>query len=119
MQFLRDAARVFAALLVWRDLTHPHEMPPAAPPRPAPQPPVVHLRPGWNALPPEPLPQPTYWPAVMAAGIMAIFWGIVTSWIITVTGIVLSGISIAGWIGDLLNADGQHETERSGGSAGD
>lgn len=52
----------------------------------------------WVALPDEALPQPTYWPAVMAAGITAVLWGLVTSLIITAVGVGLMAISAAGWI---------------------
>jgi hypothetical protein len=66
------------------------------------------IHPGWQALPPEPLPRPTYWPAVMAASIMAILWGIVTTLMITAGGIVLFIISVAGWIGDLRHGHFEH-----------
>jgi hypothetical protein len=58
-------------------------------------------KPGWFKLEAESLPKPTYWPAVMAVALMGIFWGIVTSPLVTAGGIILFIVSIAGWIGDL------------------
>lgn len=59
------------------------------------------LRPGWNWVEHEGLPEPTYWPAVLAFGITLIFWGILTSWIISGVGLIVFAVAIAGWIGDL------------------
>ena len=47
---------------------------------------------------PEELPKPTYWPFFLALGVVLIFWGILTSWIITGIGFILFGIAITGWI---------------------
>lgn len=56
--------------------------------------------PGWHKLD-EPLPEPTYWPAVMAVGIVFIAWGIVTLYAISGVGLLLFVIALVGWIGDL------------------
>ena len=64
----------------------------------------VQIRPGWQRVEHIHLPEPTYWPAVMALGIVFIAWGIVTSWLITGVGLILLGVALAGWIGDI-----QHE----------
>ena len=58
-------------------------------------------REGWTPLPPEPAPRPTYWPAVMAAGIMLILWGVLGSLILTIAGLVLFIAAAAGWIQEL------------------
>ena len=47
---------------------------------------------------PELLPKPTYWPFFLAMGIMFIAWGLLTIWIISVAGLILLVISLAGWI---------------------
>jgi len=60
-------------------------------------------KPGWIPLRGEPLPQPTYWPVVMAVGITAVLWGIVTSLLISLAGLALIIISICGWIVDVKN----------------
>jgi len=57
--------------------------------------------PDWNEPRPQKLPRPTYWPGVLAFGIVLIAWGPVTSIIIALIGIVVSLIAIAGWIGEL------------------
>jgi len=47
---------------------------------------------------PEELPKPTYWPFFLALGVVLIFWGILTSWIITGIGFILFTVAIFGWI---------------------
>jgi hypothetical protein len=58
---------------------------------------------GWSRPAPEHLSEPTYWPAVMALGIMMLLWGIVTSVIISVVGLALFALALTGWIGELLH----------------
>ena len=65
----------------------------------------TQVRPGWHAVEHEALPQPTYWPAVMAFGITLLFWGLVTSYLILVVGLIVLAVALAGWIGDLLHAE--------------
>jgi len=55
----------------------------------------------WVKLPVEPLPQPTYWPAVMAVGITTAVWGLITSVLISLTGLVLMAMAVRGWIVDV------------------
>lgn len=64
-------------------------------------PPEVVLHPGWSRPRPATLPQPTYWPAIMGLGLMFLFWGLVTSVVLSAVGLVIFGIALAGWIGDL------------------
>ena len=52
---------------------------------------------------PEKLPAPTFWPVTLAFGVIFFFWGFITSLIITGVGLVITGFSIAGWIGDMNN----------------
>jgi hypothetical protein len=61
----------------------------------------AELRPGWSRAKPDHIPRPTYWPAVMAFGITFALWGLITTLIISVVGIVLMAVALGGWIGDL------------------
>ena len=65
----------------------------------------VKLQPGWQMPQPETLPHPTYWPVTMAAGIIFFLWGTVTTLIISLVGLAMFAIALAGWIGDLRYAD--------------
>ena len=60
---------------------------------------------GWAPLPPEELPRPTYWPAVMAAGIMMILWGIIGSIVLTIAGAAVFVVAAAGWTRELCCAE--------------
>ena len=55
----------------------------------------------WLKAKPEKLPHPTYWPFFLALGLVFLFWGILTSWIISLVGLIIFIISLAGWI-DIL-----------------
>lgn len=58
------------------------------------------LRPGWVRPRPDHIPRPTYWPAVLALGVTFAFWGLITTLVITIIGLVLMGIGLAGWVGE-------------------
>jgi len=45
-------------------------------------------------------PQPSYAPALMALGLTCLLWGVVTSWIVSAIGLVITGVAAALWIGD-------------------
>ncbi len=62
---------------------------------------TAELPPGWNLARPHKLPRPTYWPAVLAGGVVVFAWGPPTSWTVSVVGAVVSIIAIRGWIGEL------------------
>jgi len=47
---------------------------------------------------PEELPKPTYWPFFLALGIMLMGWGLLTMWLISVTGLLVFIISLIQWI---------------------
>jgi hypothetical protein len=66
------------------------------------------LHPDWEPLPPEQLPRPTYCPAGMALGASLVFWGIITSWVILLVGLVLFTVMLGGWISEIL-----HERKQS------
>lgn len=50
---------------------------------------------------PEELPKPTYWPFFLALGVTCIFWGILTTWIITGMGAIIFAVALSGWIRDI------------------
>jgi hypothetical protein len=58
----------------------------------------------WHTLGSEALPRPTYWPAVMALGIVFLLWGVAATFMISGVGLVLFAVALAGWIGDLRHA---------------
>ncbi len=57
----------------------------------------------WNTALPETLPRPTYWPLVLAFGIVLIPFGLITSLLITGIGLIIFIIGLSGWIGELLH----------------
>lgn len=63
--------------------------------------PVSEGRSQWHTPQPEILPKPTYWPAVMALGIVFLLWGMVTTFVISGAGLTLFALALAGWIGEL------------------
>lgn len=56
-----------------------------------------------NIAQPEELPEPTFWPITLAVGVTFVFWGFVTSLIISGLGLIVLGIAVAGWISELGN----------------
>jgi hypothetical protein len=60
---------------------------------------------------PEELPPLTFWPLFLAVGVVFLFWGILTSLLISATGLVISGISLFGWIADMIPENEQTEKE--------
>lgn len=46
---------------------------------------------------PERLPLPTYTPAIVAAGVVLVAWGAVTTLAIVILGLVLLVVGLAGW----------------------
>jgi len=71
------------------------------PPSPARSPQSSPDHPDWEALPTAHLPRPTYWPVVLAVGVMFLAWGIVTTIIISIIGVALLALGLGGWIGEL------------------
>jgi hypothetical protein len=55
---------------------------------------------GPKALP-DTLPPPTVWPATLSLGVTLMAFGVVTSWIMSVTGVVLFLFGVGGWVEDL------------------
>ncbi len=50
---------------------------------------------------PDEIPEPTFWPIFLAFGVLLLFWGLITSFIMTAVGIVIVGFSVSGWVSDL------------------
>ena len=63
----------------------------------------ARLRPGWIRVPAEKMPQPTFWPAALALGTVLLLWGLVTSFVVTITGLILLAVSFFGWLGEMRN----------------
>jgi hypothetical protein len=55
----------------------------------------------WTAPRVQIIPRATYSPAVMALAIVCLLWGLLTSYLISLLGVVLLVVSLAGWIGEL------------------
>ncbi|MGA8184465.1 MAG: hypothetical protein WB819_12575 [Terriglobia bacterium] len=66
-------------------------------------------REGWSKPQGVHIPEPTYMPVVMAVGMVCMLWGITTTYLITLVGLVLFVISVWGWIGEL-----RHEHRHTG-----
>ncbi len=60
----------------------------------------------WNPPRPQVIPRDTYSPAVLALAIVCLLWGLLTSYLISLLGLVLFVLASAGWIGEL-----RHERE--------
>jgi len=52
---------------------------------------------------PEILPKPTYMPFLFAISLLFVGWGLLSTWIIAVAGVIGMFISIYGWIKELLH----------------
>jgi len=50
---------------------------------------------------PEHLPAPSFAPPLLAVGLMLLFWGAISSWLISAAGLLLTGFAGALWITDL------------------
>jgi hypothetical protein len=70
--------------------------------------PSQNSHPDWEVLPPEHLPRPTYFPAGLAMGVMFLFWGLISSLVIFLVGLVLFVAALAGWITEIRNERKHH-----------
>lgn len=61
------------------------------------------LPPGWKKPLPERLARPTYWPAALALGATMALLGPVTLMAVTVVGVCVGAVALAGWIGEIVN----------------
>jgi hypothetical protein len=62
-------------------------------------------RAGWNVPKPAIIPPPTYWPFVLSLGAALMGLGVLTSNIISASGIVLFILGIVKWVGELSSED--------------
>jgi len=56
----------------------------------------------WDYASPRQLPKPTYFPFFLALSVAFFLWGLVSLWIIALAGLIGMGISLAGWINNML-----------------
>lgn len=52
----------------------------------------------WAPGEPEELPELTFWPIVLAVGVVFFFWGFITSFIIAGMGLAITATALFGWI---------------------
>lgn len=55
----------------------------------------------WGIPRPENIPRPTIFPPALALGATLMVWGLISSLIITVFGVVVFTITLAGWIKEI------------------
>ena len=60
---------------------------------------------------PQRLPEPTFWPFLLALGIVVLLWGILTNFIVSIVGFVVFVIALAGWISALFKEAKTEEHE--------
>jgi len=60
----------------------------------------------WHEPRHQNIPRPTYCPAVLALAIVCLLWGMVTSYLVSLLGLVLFIVGLTDWIGEL-----RHEHE--------
>lgn len=63
--------------------------------------------PGWSLPQPDHIPEPTYWPMVLALGITLIMWGVVTTFLMSLVGLLMFIVALVGWINEM-----RRETEK-------
>ena len=63
----------------------------------------MNERDDWNPSLPSEIPSPTWTPAAVAFGVTLIFWGIVTSPLVSLAGLLVIGTALAVWIGEMCN----------------
>jgi hypothetical protein len=66
------------------------------------------LRPGWSPARPDHIPEPSYWPATVALGAMLLIWGIISTPLLAIPGLILFAAALAGWIGEMRHERQQH-----------
>jgi hypothetical protein len=71
------------------------------PEQPNPAYPKESLHKDWQKPLPHELPQPTAWPFVLGLGNCLLAWGVVTSWVLSLLGLILTIAGIGGWIARL------------------
>jgi hypothetical protein len=62
----------------------------------------------WNPARPEIISQPTVWPATLALAATLILWGFASTFIISLIGLCLFAVALAGWIGEIRHERKSH-----------
>ncbi len=75
--------------------------PPDSPKSPSPAQGSTTRPPDWEPVVAGHLPEPTFWPAGLGLAITFLFWGLITSWVVFVVGLLLFICSLVGWIIDI------------------
>jgi hypothetical protein len=57
----------------------------------------------WNVPKPDTIPRPTYWPAVLAFGCALAGFGVLTSYIFSILGVLIFILAISKWIGEMVH----------------
>jgi hypothetical protein len=60
------------------------------------------IRPGWSRPKPETIPSPTYWPALLAFGLVFLLWGLISNIFVLIFGAIVFAVAAAGWVYDLI-----------------
>jgi Flp pilus assembly protein TadB len=68
----------------------------------------TELHPGWNRAQPEHIPAPTYWPAALALGITLFLWGLVSTVLLAISGLVIFAAALWNWIQE-VRAEAEHQ----------
>jgi hypothetical protein len=58
---------------------------------------------GWNLPQPDTVPRPTYWPAVLAFGCSLVGFGVLTSYLFSALGALISVIAVLKWIREIVH----------------
>ena len=53
----------------------------------------------WTKPRPQTVPRPTFAPAIVALAIMCLLWGLLTTYLISVLGLLLLAVGLTIWIG--------------------
>ncbi|MFD0795379.1 hypothetical protein ACFQZX_17285 [Mucilaginibacter litoreus] len=62
---------------------------------------IIVPEPDWEKARPEILPKPTYWPFFLAMSLAFIFWGLLTTWIVLIAGLLIFITALIGWINQI------------------
>ncbi|MGD8922760.1 MAG: hypothetical protein PVH24_05880 [Candidatus Zixiibacteriota bacterium] len=60
----------------------------------------------WQTPKPKKLAEPTYWPIILASGVTFLAWGTLTSYLLSILGLVLTVVAVINWIGDIRHEQG-------------
>lgn len=51
---------------------------------------------------PDTIPRSTYWPFILAVSLLFILWGMISYWILSITGAIGFFIALGGWIKEMI-----------------